>query len=227
MFGLRWLLLHNAEDDLKKSTKKTFLVLSAAVLTMIILIILNNINYDVDMSEWFGGRITEETVKIHFSNPDYESNIYDNSVYMSKNRHIVYIENPYSSIITENNNEYGDIGNFFLAYIKALTDGNAEIYNNFFTDDYYKDKNNKKFEKFTMQKIYDIEIEKLSDDLIENGEYKGQTRYTFKVSYKIMANDGTFRSDMPSDTAVPQILELLNTHDILKINSIIKSKIIF
>lgn len=227
MFGLRWLLHHNTEDDLKKNTKKTILVLSAAVLTMIILIILNNIDYDVDMSEWFGGRKTEETEKIHFSNPDYESNIYDNAVYMSKNRHIVYIENPYSSIITENNNEYGEIGDFFLTYIKTLTDGNAEIYNNFFTEVYYKDNNNKKFDKFTMQKIYDIEIEKLSEDLIENGDYKGQIRYTFKISYKIMANDGTFRSDMPSDTAVPQIFELLNTNDRIKINSIIKSEMIY
>ena len=73
-----------------------------------------------------------------------------------------------------------------------------------------------------MQKIYDAEVEKLTELLIESGKYNGWTRYTYKINYKIMANDGTFRSDMPSDTAVPQIMELLKTEDIIKINSIIK-----
>jgi hypothetical protein len=54
----------------------------------------------------------------------------------------------------------------------------------------------------------------------------GSTRlcYTFRTSYKIMANDGTFRPDMPSDTAVPEILELLYNGEIYRINSIIKTK---
>lgn len=195
----------------------------AAVLFMLLLILLNNIDYNIDVSDWFGEHI-EEIKKIYFTDPDYESNIYENIHYMSKNRFIIYIDHPFSSVITEQNNEYGKIGEFFLGYFKTLTDGNAESYNNYFTDSYFDDKNNIKYEKFTMQKIYDIEVEKLSESIIETGEYQGWIRYTFKVGYKIMANDGTFRSDMPQDTVVPQIIEILYADETFKINSIIKTK---
>ncbi|MHB1154684.1 MAG: hypothetical protein ACYCWE_21680 [Eubacteriales bacterium] len=211
---------------MKKENKKIIFILFSAVLIMFLLVLLNNINFDVDMSKMFGGRKSEETVKIHFAQPDYESNIYENVEYMSKNRYIVYTEDPFTSIITETNNEYGNIGKFFLNYFKTLTDGNAELYNNFFTDAYFEDKENKIYDKFTMQKLYDAEVEKLSETLMESGEYSGSIRYTFKISYKIMANDGTFRSDMPSDIAVPQIAEILYNNEAFKINSIIKSKLI-
>lgn len=211
---------------MKKENKKIIFILFSAVILMFLLILLNKINFNVDMSELFGGRKTEETEKIYLAQPDYESDIYENPEYMSKNRYIVYIENPFTSIITETNNEYGNIGKFFLDYFKTLTDGNAKLYNNFFTDAYFEDKDNKIYDKFTMQKLYDAEVEKLSETLIESGEYSGWIRYTFKLSYKIMANDGTFRSDMPSDIAVPQIVELLYNNETFKINSIIKSKII-
>jgi hypothetical protein len=199
--------------------KKIIAVLAAAIILMIILLLLNNINYDVDM---FGRRQTEPAKKIVFSIPDYESDIYENSEYMAKNRFILYKEDPYTTVITETINEYGSLGMFFLDYFKVLRDGDAEAYNGFFTDDYFEDKNNTRYTEFTMQKIYDAEVEKLTESLIESGEYDGWTRYTYKISYKIMANDGTFRSDMPSDTLVPQIMELLSIDNYIKINSIIK-----
>lgn len=196
-----------------------------AVAVMFLLILLNNISFNVDMSEWFGGRKSVITEKIYLVAPDYKSDIYKNDIYVSKNRYITYIEEPFTAIITETNNEYGKIGQFFLDYFKALTDGDAGIYNNFFTDVYFEDKNNAAYKKFTMQKIYGAEVLKLSELLINDGsEYIGWTRYTFRVSYKIMANDGTFRIDIPSDTAVPQIFELLYNGETIKINSIIKSK---
>lgn len=192
---------------------------------MFILILLNNINFNVDMSGWFGGRKSEETEKVYLIKPDYKSDIYQNDVYMSKNRYITFIDEPFTGIITETNNDYGEIGQFFLDYFKALTDGDADSYNSFFTDVYLKDKNNTVYKKFTMQKIYGAEVEKLSEMIINDGsEYNGWTRYTFRTSYKIMANDGTFRPDMPSDTAVPEILELLYNGEIYRINSIIKTK---
>jgi hypothetical protein len=177
------------------------------------------------MSGWFGGRKSEETEKVYLIKPDYKSDIYQNDVYMSKNRYITFIDEPFTGIITETNNDYGEIGQFFLDYFKALTDGDADSYNSFFTDVYLKDKNNTVYKKFTMQKIYGAEVEKLSEMIINDGsEYNGWTRYTFRTSYKIMANDGTFRPDMPSDTAVPEILELLYNGEIYRINSIIKTK---
>jgi hypothetical protein len=212
-------------NQLKKEYKKIIIISLAAAAVMFILILLNNINFNVDMSGWFGGRKSEETEKIHLVIPDYKSDIYQNDAYMSKNRYITFIDEPFTAVITETNNDYGNIGQFFLDYFKALTDGNAGTYNSFFTDIYFEDKNNTEYKKFTMQKIYDAEVEKLSESLInDESEYSGWTRYTFRISYKIMANDGTFRSDMPSDTAVPQILELLYDGETYKINSIIKTK---
>lgn len=210
---------------MKKDNKKIIIILMTAVAVMFLLILLNNISFKVDMSGWFGGRKSEVTEKIYLVAPDYKSDIYKNDIYMSKNRYITYIDEPFTAIITETNNEYGQIGQFFLDYFKTLTDGDAVIYNTFFTDVYYEDKNNAAYKKFTMQKIYEAEVLLLSETLINDGsKYDSWTRYTFKVSYKIMENDGSFRSDMPSDIAVPQIFELLYDGATYKINSIIKAK---
>lgn len=84
---------------------------------------------------------------------------------------------------------------------------------------YYEEE--KPAEDFTMQMVYDVEIEKLSEDVItEQAEYLGWTRYLFKLGYKIMSNDGTFRTDMPSDTAVPIVLEVLYDGGSYKINGV-------
>ena len=221
----------NEKSKLPKKAKKTqnkrlIIVLTACVAVMLLLMFLNSLNFDIDMSGWFGGVKEAETSKIRLVEPDYEENIFENESYMEKNRAIMYTDGGITSMISSSLNEYGFIGEFFLSYFDTVVNGDVAAYSLFLTESYKEDKNNKIPDMFTMQMIYDIEIERTSETKFDSGEYEGTTRYTFKVAYKIMRNNGTFRADMPSDTAVPVIIEVLSDKNGMKINSIVKNKLI-
>jgi len=206
----------------KKNTNYTrlIIVVSICLAAMVLLMLLNSIEFSTAplfMPE------EAETDPIYFREVDEDYDPFDDEEYLEKNRFITYTDPPYTTLIDEYNNEHDRLGYFFLEYFDSLIKGDAEKYNTFFTDDYYSDKNNKPYEFFTKQPIYDIEIEKTSEYTFEEGEYAGITRYVFKISYKIFRNDGTFRHDMPSRAAVPRIVEILDDGTDIKINSITKS----
>ena len=210
----------------KHGSKRLVIVLAACVALMCLLLFLNSLDFNVDMSGWFGGRQEEVTVKPKMHHPDYEENIFENEEYMGKNRAIMYTDGGVTSMISSAINEYGAVGDFFLSYFDTVINGDAASYNRFFTDEYLDDEDNVIRSRFTMQMLYDMEVELLSDTLFESGGAAGTTRRTFRVSYKIMLNNGTFRNDMPSDTMVPVIIEVLDIGGVMKINSIIKNKLI-
>lgn len=62
--------------------------------------------------------------------------------------------------------------------------------------------------RFTMQKLYDMEVVKLAEYVINEGSPDQTTVYEFKVSYRIRRNNGTFRDDLESGVARPQIYQL-------------------
>ena len=209
----------------KSSTKRLVIVLACCAGAMLLLMALNSIDLEGYVKDWFSK--DEEETYYFLYDPDYDSNIYENEAYMSMNRTISYTEGAMTTIITEENNEFGALGQFFLTYFGALEDGDAQRFNSLFTDAYFAEEDNEPYERFTMQKIHDIEITMTSSYAFEEGsEYEGITRYTFKFSYLIMRNDGTFRRDMPSNAAVPQILEVLYDGESYKINSVIKQKLV-
>ena len=113
---------------------------------------------------------------------------------------------------------YGEPLVLFAEYFDSARHGDAGRLNALFTDEYWKEHD--KYSDFTMQRIYNIEITLLSDAAINDGDYKGYRRRTYDISYMIMKNDGLFRSDMSSDSAVPLVFELLTYGDSTKINSI-------
>lgn len=206
----------------KTNYTRLIVVIAVCAAVMILLMLLNSIDFNVDVTSWFEKEA--ETEPISFYIPDYEYEPTEDSGYMAKNRFITYTDPPYSTIITPNINEYGRLGEFFLAYFDALIGGDSEAYNAFFTDAYYQDKDNSPHGEFTKQPVYDIEIEKTSEYTFEEGEYAGMIRYTFRFSYKITRNDGTFRDDMPSNCAVPVTVEVLDDGESVLINSIVKAK---
>ena len=160
--------------------------------------------------------------KYHLYEPDYDSNIFENEEYINKNRYIEFTDGAVSITITDNSfDKYGKPLEFFNEYFTALMNGEYEKYNSFFTDEYYTG-GVKPLDKFTMQKIYNINVTKMSQTVIESGINMGVVQYIFKVSYMIMENDGTFRSDMGSDGAVPQMMEIYyySDSDICLINKI-------
>jgi len=215
--------MHMKENaDMKKENKKKLITTAvSAALLLAVLIALNSIDFDsIDIDALTGGNSDAETEKMHFSEPDFEENIFDDEAYIDKNRFISYTEAPLTTLLTEKFNDYGAMGEFWLDYFDSIINGDYEAYNTFFTDSYFEENDPKSI--YTMQKVYDVEIV-LLDRVVLSGS-DTVTQYKYKVGYKIMNNNGTFRDDLPSDTVIPLIFELLPDGDSFKINSISKIK---
>lgn len=77
--------------------------------------------------------------------------------------------------------------------LESVRCGDSELYNSFFSDFYLKIAGKK--ERFTQQKLYDIEIryEKTYED------DSAGVLSVYRVGYKIMDNNGTYRNDIASD----------------------------
>jgi hypothetical protein len=89
--------------------------------------------------------------------------------------------------------------------IRAVINGDADAYNALFSSNYYK--NHDPEPPFTMQRLYDIKLTKVSETLVagEKGKY---TQYEFEVEYKIRLNDGTYRTDIGHDESKKQYFVL-------------------
>lgn len=170
-----------------------------------------------------GNKESVQTLPLKFSEPDYESDIFSNPAYLDKNRYIQYTDGALTTLITDENYEvYGESVEFFVRFFEAIIHGDHETYNSLFTEECRDSGNYTPYEKFTMQKVYNIEVEKLAEEVIEKGPRFGQRHYTYKVAYMIMENDGTFRNDMESDCAVPQLFELYYDGKDVLIDSIVR-----
>lgn len=200
-------------------TKKRALIILVSAAALTVLLLLNAIDWQ-GLSE--SVRAPEGTVKennVEFYEPDYDSDIFEDSSYLDKNRYLSYTEGALTTLITDGNYlVHGEGVELIAKYIGYAVDGDAESINGLFTEAYFED--NPRYERFAPQKIYNAECELLSSDVIESGEYAGVTRYTYNVKYMILRNDGTFRSDMGSDAARAQIFEILKSSSGVLINSI-------
>ena len=77
--------------------------------------------------------------------------------------------------------------------IESIRAGDAELYNSYFSDFYHRIAGEK--QSFTQQKLYDIEIKYVKTVEDDNAG----VQKVFRVAYKIMENNGTYRNDIASD----------------------------
>lgn len=127
---------------------------------------------------------------------DYDLDVYADDEYMQLDRYIHYKNgNVTVGLDDEELESANNAVRFFAEYFETVIAGDAETYNTYFTDAYYKDYD--PYVRFAPQMLYNIEIEQLS----ETNNADGTTEWTFNVSYMIHRNDGTFRNDIPSDAA--------------------------
>lgn len=217
------------KNNVKNNKKRNIIIVLICLIGLsIVLIILNAVMdkvNEIPINEIIAPKKQQSTPKINyqFHIPDYDYNIMDDMEYIDKNRYIEYTNGAVSVTITDGKfSEFGKPLVFFNEYFNAAINGDYETYNNFFSDEYYAEKIHIPYEKFTMQRIYNINVEFIQDSLIESGINFGDTMYLFKVSYMIMKNDGTFRDDMGSDGAVPLLFEIIYDYseDMCYINNI-------
>jgi len=139
----------------------------------------------------------------------YDENIFLNQAYMSFQRDLRYSTGSVEQLFSyERDYESAEVEcQFFLDYFHTVINGNYEDYPDFFVDGYFEE-----VPRFTMQMIYDpfVKTHSVSNDEINGEEVK---LYNFLVSYRIFKNNKTYRSDVDSNVAVPQVYQLIKTQE--------------
>jgi len=153
--------------------------------------------------------------------PPYDGDILTSAEYLALNRTVMYFENPSGyGMGLEVNSETREMFDFevwFLyEYIQAIVRGNAEQYNAFFNDTYYR--KNAPMKRFAQQMIYETSIYRRSETIEKNGD----KLISYRLEYKIHRNNGQFRNDVGSDGIRPQNLTLRVSNDgTVKIESLV------
>lgn len=181
--------------------KKILMGLGIAVAAVIVLfLIVTLVDFLIKRSN---SRVPEGDYTFY---PTYEGDIFENPQYMSLDRQIYYCENPAGDGIKQAVNEENltdfDLNVTFLyLYLQSINYGDAEMYNAYFNENYYKE--NQPQAEFSPQMIYNTEI------CYQATENDGADKLvTYSLSYMIYRNDGSFRRDIGSNAARPQLITL-------------------
>ncbi len=155
---------------------------------------------------------------LSFAEADYDRDILSDPFYLRYDRDVQYSEYGYSEPLTdENYTTFGSWAEFFYRYFDTVIRGDYNAYPAYFTDAYIKSHDLP--ERFTMQRLYDINVTLYSRDSIEyNGKQAPCSRYI--VSYRIQYNNGTFRGDFTGNDVRPLLFSLVDDGGTVKIFSI-------
>lgn len=198
---------------IKKIVKITAIALaSLAVLTLAL----------YGATEWIRRGSGTDTVSnvsgIYFFPADYEYNIYEDELYMSYDRRIMFTAFGQTCEITSSDaGVFGTAGAFFHDYFGYIINGDCEGYKSCFTESGRS--TTVLPEKFTMQMLYDINVILFSR---ESREVDGRTVTVdvYEVSYRIFENNGTFRGDISSGDTRTLVYELYIEGENAAINAI-------
>jgi len=141
--------------------------------------------------------------------PDYDLNIFDDSGYLSLDRSIWFNDGAMRTVITDETfANYTPELQFMYNVINFIINGNYTEYNKIFTEDYRKKAGDELRERFTMQQLYNIELEIV--DMSTAGDTVTNT--VVSVSYMIRNNNGTFRNDLDyNEEAIRSVVYMLAT----------------
>lgn len=214
----------SALEQSRKAKKAILTVFGGVVLFIVFFSFLFNV---IDLEGLLDGskkdtyNPTNQT--IIFFTPDYDEDIYQDSEYMSLDRNIYIYDidtGVTESIESEDLEGYGDGVKFVVDLVNSIIAGNAELYNDFFSDEcFYNDLVEEK-EAFTMQKLYNIKITCMNEtDVSDNTQTYRQ--YEIILEYMIRNNNGTFRTDIGSDASKMQYLVITDRSGELLIENIL------
>jgi hypothetical protein len=102
----------------------------------------------------------------------------------------------------ENYNQQTSVARFFYDYFQTVINGRYHQYKDFFSEEIFH--RHSIPDKFTKQKIYDIEVSLLDSEAVDNVIYE-----TYKVGYKIYENNGSFRADVRSEDCKPVAIRVM------------------
>lgn len=183
--------------DVKTQKRKLKIIILSVFGAFLLLLCICIIIMNIPQSKTLGTDYTDALTDYKFYPVVYE-NIFKDPDYTEQMRQINYAdvsEGIREYVITEDNiNDFDASVLFMYNYIQYIINGEVGKYNACFSDAYYEKVYPK--ESFTMQRLYDINLYKV-DVQNENG----YAVYIFKLDYKILKNNGSFRRDISSDTS--------------------------
>lgn len=214
-----------SESPRKPNTKKKIIVAIAVV--AIIMIALFAVSFFID--KYYSSKSAEEGeehIDYDFAPIDYEKNIFEDERYISltENGFLYYKDSSTGvtlGIERDSAATHGAEVAFMVEYIYTIINGDNEAYNRCFSKEYFENKSPK--DKYTMQMLYDVNIVKISAEEVSVGDTV-YNEYTFALEYRILDNNGSFRSDIGSGTKT-QYITLTDRHGKLLIDSIATAKI--
>ncbi|MBE6631835.1 MAG: hypothetical protein E7623_03955 [Ruminococcaceae bacterium] len=154
-----------------------------------------------------------------FYEPDYDTDILSDPEYLKLNRIILYTNGALSITVSPEDYESTDKVLYFLAeFTDTMIEGDFTKYPSFFSEKY--NIKNTLPEKFTMQRIYDVSIEKIDQYYAEEDGVEHE-QYIYKLDYLIDKNDGTLRRDIGSGESIPQYLVITERNGRLEIDDVL------
>ncbi len=128
---------------------------------------------------------------------DYEEDIFSDKAYAQKQKEVFFTYDGDGELLTaESYFSANEAGKMFYNYFECVINGEYTVYPNFFSAEFKE--NAVLPERFTKQKLYDISVTLEARQPYEQGYVE-----TYSVRYRIMDNNGTFRSDLENNTVIP------------------------
>lgn len=189
--------------------KRTMLAVIAGMVVFVIIAI-PLIRFLDGLESGNGGKETKPLPpsSIIFAKPDYDFDIMKDGEYLELNRRIYHCDERTGlteELTDKNITGYGAAAAVLRDMIQTIIAGDADGYNELFSENYYA--NHEPEAPFTMQRLYDIKLTKVSETTVQ-GESGKYTQYDYEVEYKIHQNDGTFRTDIGHDESRKQYFVL-------------------
>ena len=199
----------NSEEKKEKISKNKRTLKRVFCIVVAIIVVLMAASFGMSLYLERGSEESTQNASFNFAPANYDENIYEDPEYMKLVERGLISYTDYSTNLTlgisyEEAIDHGKDVQFMVDYIYAIIAGDADAYNDFFSDAYYK-KNDPK-EKFTMQKLYEVNIAKASETKETDSSGNSYSKYEYVVKYKILDNNGTFRDDFNTGTKEQHIL---------------------
>lgn len=199
-------------------------IFAALALLLVLWLVLKNCtgkseqpSYSFDpLSQDYGSGFYEQSV---------DFDIFTDEIYADKDIGVrFYADNVEEYLLPEDRVEATSQQRLFIDYFNAAIYGDGKTLNTLFTDDYFTNagKTIKKYpDKFQMQKIYAIRVEKTGTSTTENTVEGTMIYEHYRVSFIIKDNNGKFRPDLPEEqSSIPLIYDVITLKGESKINRI-------